>query len=416
MSDRYKQVKLYDNFKFCPESPLDILKGAIYIDNATNKAVFQLKFVNMQSKEIKAIYVQIKGSNDLGEELENKEYQYLDMNVYIGEEFGTEQLKELNNNTIRNIDITINKVIYTNNEFWENKNTVAYDRMSLQKVDDDLLSFASRRATEQQLHLNNIYYPTENKNYWTCICGSFNSISNNTCYKCGCNKDTVFSQYLKEKLQEDFKNYNEQERQKKNLKNKKIKKLFLICVPIIIIFLVIFHFWNIEHNKSNNYKEAIEKYNNRQFDEAITLFTELEDYKDSKSYIEQSNNGKEDLKTINKCISFYEKQSKYIYDECKTLGTKFYSNKELRIKDYNGAISSIYSLRETYLKRLNELKTNNFNEEKAIIIKVDEIYTKLYNYYFESPKQNNYTEYINGAYSIYKDIEEYTKELESLKK
>ena len=93
MSERYKQVKLYENFKFCPTSPIDILKGAIYIDNVTNKAIFQLKFINMQVKHIKAVYIQIKGSNDLGEEIENKEYTYLDLNVSKGQEFGTDDLK-----------------------------------------------------------------------------------------------------------------------------------------------------------------------------------------------------------------------------------------------------------------------------------------------------------------------------------
>ena len=110
MSERYKQVKLYENFKFYPTSPIDILKGDIYIDNMTSKAVFQLKFINMQDKHIKAIYIQIIGSNDLGEKIENQEYTYLDLNV------GNFKLKDKGScgghNGLRNIEACIHTQEY----------------------------------------------------------------------------------------------------------------------------------------------------------------------------------------------------------------------------------------------------------------------------------------------------------------
>ena len=233
MSERYKKVKLYENFKFSPTSPIDIVKGAIYIDNATNKAVFQLKFVNMQEKNIKALYVQIKGSNDLREELENNEYSYLDLNVIKGQEFGTEQLKELNNNTIRNIEITINKVIYTDNAVWENKNTIAYDRINLQKIDNDLLFIARRKATEQRLQFENLYYPFQDEKYWTCICGTFNSNNNDKCYKCDCSRDVIINQYNKNELKKDYANYCDKKQEKKK------KKIFTIISIVAVIVLVI---------------------------------------------------------------------------------------------------------------------------------------------------------------------------------
>lgn len=424
MSERYKQVKLYENFKFYPTSPIDILKGAIYIDNMTSKAVFQLKFINMQDKHIKAIYIQIIGSNDLGEKIENQEYTYLDLNVGKGQEFGTNELKELRNNTIRNINVIINKVIYEDNTIWENTKDTSYDRVPLNKIDENLLFLANQKAIAQGLQLNNIYYPTENQNYWTCICGAYNSNSYDKCYRCSCSKDIAFNRYNKNELQKDLAVYKEQEQEKqkqkqaiKKQKLKKIKKITIICIPIIVILVIMLYLFYIESAKSNKYKNAIEDYNNKDFDEAIELFTELGDYKDSKTYTEKSNNEKSDIETIKKCAKYYNEQGEYFYEECKKLGKEIQYNRaeqyisQLRTYGYYDIIDVNFSLRETYLKYLNELKTNKFQNEKEIILKMDEKYQELYNFYITYPKEDNYTDYVNEAYRIYKEIVNYNEQI-----
>ena len=235
MSERYKKVKLYESFKFSPTCPVDILRGAIYIDNISNKTVFQLKFINMQEKIIKALYIQIKGFDDLGEELTNNEYQYLDLNVYKRQEFGTEQLKELNNNTIRNIEITINKIIYSDNQIWENKDTVSYDRVKLQNIDNTLVNVANEKIMKQGIHINNLYYPTQNENYWTCVCGAYNSNKNEKCYMCGYNNQKELKDFLPTILENELKLYKEQTK----LKAKKNKILIFIGLALIIIIITI---------------------------------------------------------------------------------------------------------------------------------------------------------------------------------
>lgn len=423
MNNRFKRVKLYDNFKFCPTCPVDVLKGAIYIDSLTNKAVFQLKLVNMQDKIIKAIFVQIKGSNDLGELIENKEYTYLDLNIHKGQEFGTEELKELDNYTIRNIDVTINKVIYINNEVWKNKKNATYYRVNLKKIDKNLLFIANEKADKQRLQLNNIYYPTESENYWICICGAYNSNSSEKCYKCNCLKDVVFNKYSKDILEEDLIAHNKKEKEKKELKSKKIKVLKKICLAlmlIIVIFFIIFYFRDIEYKKLFKYNEAIDKYNSKHFDEAITLFTDLKNYKDSNNYLENSYKGNDDLNIIDRCISYYEEQSANFYEQCKQIATYITTNQveqyisELKQKGYYKIVETTYSIRETYKKQLKELKTKNFDGEKEILAKIDEQYTELYNYLIEPPKKDNYKDYINGANRIYKEIENYISEIKEL--
>lgn len=240
MSERYKQVKLYDDFKFCPTCPVDILKGAIYIDTVTNNSVFQLKFVNMQDKKIKAIYVSVAGSNDLGQEFQNKEYQYLDLNVNKGQEFGTEQLKELDNNTIRNINVTINKIIYSDNSIWENTNNTYYDRTDLKEIDNNLLYIANKKINEQGIIVNKIYYSKQYENYWSCVCGTFNSNNNEECYKCGGSKEKIITQFNQKYLENEQKNNIEYEKIQKEIKKNKTKKHLQIFGKIIGILLAIF--------------------------------------------------------------------------------------------------------------------------------------------------------------------------------
>ncbi len=411
MSERYKQVKLYDYLKFCPNCPIDILKGAIYIDMVTNKAVFQLKFINEKDKNIKALYIRVIGYDELGEKIENKEYQYLDLNVDKGQVFGTEQLKELENNTIRHIDIIVSKVIYSDNEIWENTNEVSYERKRLQKIDNNLSFIAKRKATEMNININDIYYPFECEHYWNCICGAFNSNQNNKCYKCNCDKKNILNSFNKNILEKELKDYKEQENKNKNIKIKKMKKVAFIVIPIIFVLLIILYFYSIEHNKSVQYNEAIDKYNSMQYEEAISLLERLKDYKDSKNYISKANNEKEDLEIIKKCLNYYNEESKYFYNECKKMGEKIQHKQteqyisQLKNNGYYNIILTIYTLREKYIQQLDDLKTERFIKDKEKLLIIDNNYTELYNFCIAYPTQDNYTNYINEAYKFYSVIE-----------
>lgn len=242
MSDRYRQVKLYKTFQFCPNSPIDILKGALYIDNKTNKIVFQLKFINMQNKNIKAIYINVKGFNELGEKLEDKEYSYLDIYARKGKEFGTNQLKELDDNTIRNITVKIDKVIFEDNSIWENKEEHLVERTELKLIPEKYNNIVVNKLNETNTDIKTFYFPTEKDAYWSCLCGTYNSKENNACYKCCLNKEKVFKYFKEDSLKKDFEKQEQKNKQMKKQKEEKKEKLFKkakIILPIIFIIIII---------------------------------------------------------------------------------------------------------------------------------------------------------------------------------
>lgn len=258
MSNRYKRIKIYKTFDFCPNSPVDILKGALYIDTKTNKVVFQLKFINMQNKKIKAVYINVKGFNELKEKLENKQYSYLDINASKGEEFGVNNLKELNDNTIREINISIDKVVFSDNSIWENRGEHIVTRKQLEIIQDDYCNIVNDKLNENEsesdLRLNKYYYPIHEKDYWVCICGAYNSNQNKECYKCGLNKKETFKYFnknsLKIELEKQEKIEEENRKQREEERKKTIKKLKIIIPIIIGIIIIIIVSWLI-YNKIN---------------------------------------------------------------------------------------------------------------------------------------------------------------------
>lgn len=242
MSSRYKQIKIYQAFDFFPNSPIDILKGALYIDTKTNKIVFQLKFVNMQGKKVKAIYINIKGFNELGEKLEDKEYSYLDMKVKKGEEFGADELKELNDNTIRKITVILDKVVFIDNSIWKQNTDNAIKRSQQKKIENKYITVISNELYEKNIKLDTFYYPVQEKHYWICMCGTYNSNESNECYKCSLSKKDVFKyidrNWLETELEKQKDIEKEIQEQKENEKKKRLKKIKII-IPIIIGILII---------------------------------------------------------------------------------------------------------------------------------------------------------------------------------
>ena len=56
-----------------------------------------------------------------------------------------------------------------------------------------------------------------------------------------------------------------------------------IAIVVLAVFLVI------SINKQDRYKKAIEMYNEKQYEQAVTAFSELGNYKNSAQYLEQCN-------------------------------------------------------------------------------------------------------------------------------
>ena len=104
--------------------------------------------------------------------------------------------------------------------------------------------------------------------------------------------------YADEDLINRLKGYCEEVRKKYSKKKKKAIKLGIMCAIAMIAILIGLFWKQIMNTSIAKYTRAGILYNNEQFDEAITVYRSLGNYKDSKQQIQNCEKGKKYLKGI----------------------------------------------------------------------------------------------------------------------
>ena len=89
MGERYTRLFSLSEQLYIENAPVIIAAGALLKDNKTDNVLVQLKFQNIEEKQIKALTVQIIPLDIKNKKIGEKiEYQYLDLNeerdVYFG--------------------------------------------------------------------------------------------------------------------------------------------------------------------------------------------------------------------------------------------------------------------------------------------------------------------------------------------
>ena len=104
--------KKYDKL-YAENSPLIICARALTKDNESGKVFAQLKFKNINYKNIKAVKVMIKTFDTFGAEIEGvPEYQYLDLKAKRNDEFGGKTTIELPDERTRSFEVKCTEVFF----------------------------------------------------------------------------------------------------------------------------------------------------------------------------------------------------------------------------------------------------------------------------------------------------------------
>lgn len=351
MAERFERLyKLLENL-YIDGSPIIISAGALLKDTATGSVVAQLKFHSVTQNIIKAIKVSICAYDVSGSKIEGvNDYQYLDLSVRNGQEFGSNKAIVLPQAITRSFYISDITIVFSDDTKWRCEDPAKFKQLPLPK----LLSVELHNAElEKQYKLSTTpsaaYVPFETMSIWNCTCGEWNSDSK--CTKCGSARQTVFSALDVDTLQIEANKRiateqaqreeaariaaeAENKRQealeiKKSKILRKIKISTFIIIPIIVV-LFLFKLWlwpevmkpsllynkvesliangeyqeatllyiglnNDEKQTSNKthllelyYIEANELYSENKLQEASLLFEFLanEDYKDAKNHLE----------------------------------------------------------------------------------------------------------------------------------
>lgn len=304
---RYEIIRKNEELRFQEECPLLIVSSAITKDIQKDAILAQIKFLNIYSKKIAAVYIQLQGKGADGADFEhNDEFVYLDLNVDGFTEFGANTPVYLSNIQTRDLTITCQKIVYDDGSVWRWKSETNFVRLSIENpvqnsMNQDAYNELQQELMEQNVCFSEVFKPLSKGNIHLCGCGKY-YYGSKYCPYCGkdfewWNDQIEESELLRKKSLRDeaFRQKAEEEKQqaeqlekerlqKKEESEKKAKKALKKASVICGIAIVLIIGYVVVSNviiPSRNYNKACEYAQNGDYENAILWIEKAGTYKDS---------------------------------------------------------------------------------------------------------------------------------------
>lgn len=312
MADRFEQLyKLPDNL-YAEGSPIIISAGALLKDTVSGKIIAQFKFHSVTSSIIKALKLSLSAYDVSGAEIQGVEdYQYLDLSVRNGVEFGSNKAIVMPDPVTRSFAISKISVVMSDGTVAD----ISAPFSALPKkvrLQSELNNTELVKQYKIATNSSALYVPQESNHLWMCACGEWNSADR--CTKCHLQKNVAFSSYdvvllteamnirlnkeKKEKEEQELLEKSKQEEDARLLEIKKAKQSVLIkrikvslaiATPLISAILI-FSLWVYPDIivPANDYKHAEQLLLDGNFTEAAIAFQNLGDYKNASQMVDES--------------------------------------------------------------------------------------------------------------------------------
>lgn len=193
MAERFERLYKLSNDLYTSNSPIIISAGALLKDNSTGNLVVQIKFHSVSEKIIKAVKISISAFDISGSDLQGvTDYQYLDLHIFNGQEFGSNKAILLPSSVTRSFAISDITVIFSDGSQWKSIHPLSLS--SLPSLKPLRTEFHNAEIEKQyKIDTNQLaqYIPCESIDLWSCACGEWNR--SNHCTKCRLSKTNVFS-------------------------------------------------------------------------------------------------------------------------------------------------------------------------------------------------------------------------------
>lgn len=248
MTERFVQLyKLQDNL-YINESPIIISAGSLLKDSQTGSIIVQLKFHSVSESTIKAVKVSISTFDVSGTELQGvKDYQYLDLSICNGQEFGSNKAIVLPSAVTRSFVISDITVVFSNDNQWKYNNSVEMVSLpTLKHLSTELHNAEIEKQYKIATTPSATYIPSEIMSIWSCTCGEWNTSTK--CTKCGSTKQMIFSaldidelkinaemRIASERVQQE---QLEEEARRESKKEQQKRKRGIVFISIIVLLLI----------------------------------------------------------------------------------------------------------------------------------------------------------------------------------
>lgn len=290
-------------------SATHIVSWDIEKDN-NSKLYLSIDFLNVSEKTISAIMFSVIGFNSFGDKViinQMEEFDVLQQDLCIKPGNRGRAQSALPNNDIRKVDISVKKICFSDGSIQENLSS-KWVETNQSILDSKYIDCVKSKNAKGK------YFSIEDDEYWQCVCGFVNM--GNICKCCNMTKSNAL-QYTEQNIENTYKNYLENIEEQKRIEAEKkleekrkqdeecerikkleiekqeklkvIKKRIIIAIVIFVIIAlvvlgIIFIPQIIKYNTAKKYME------NGECQKAIEIFTELEDFSDSRSLLDECKN------------------------------------------------------------------------------------------------------------------------------
>lgn len=259
MNERYTKLFTLKENLYAEDSPVLISAGALTKDNQTGKVFAQLRLQNADAnfRNLIALKVSFKCFDPAGNILgDAKEYQYLDLNIPRGSEFGGNKAVALDNPTTRSFDVTILEAVFSEGTTWTGKQQEWFS-LGRQKTLEEAMGKELAEQYRRDTFSGAKYELFANKGVWLCACGALNAAGENSCCHCHNNKGILVRALDHSTLAKHLNDYkaetNMQIQQKEAEKKKTAKKIMMILLPFVLIGL----FFGVKSYMTHQKEEAL---------------------------------------------------------------------------------------------------------------------------------------------------------------
>ena len=293
MSNRFERLFQLPANQYIEGSPVLLVAGVLSKDTETGSIITQLKFQSVSEKCIRAIKISLYAYDVSKTEIQGvNDYQYLELDITNGQEFGSNKAIVMPNPVTRSFAISSIVVVFKDGSKWES--SAHFNVLPAAKV----LPFENAEMAKQYRIATNDaakYVPIEENELWCCSCGIWNKYS--ACTNCRIAKNKVFSAFDPAALAEQMNIRLQAERARKEelarmaaekevarkiLIKKILKYAAMIGIPILVVVLL-FNLWINPYiiQPHKQYTEAQTLVEAGKYEEALAIFEDLGDYKDS---------------------------------------------------------------------------------------------------------------------------------------
>jgi len=394
--NRYLRIQelIFDSFLF--NSPVEIEKGALLLDNKTKSIILQLR-LNILGKdfpEISSVSIKIIGLDDAGEEIQGFNpfnYTYRDVYLLSSRTFG-DRIPIILDSKVRQVKVELEKVIFKDGYVWmkSGQEFTPPEQQAIKMLNPDILEQLNRDTLDMSAESKEQikYLPQQLDNYWLCTCGRPNLNSVEQCNRCEKDKKWVFETVSEAGIKKNLENHlenarrlEEEKRIRDDLHKKRTKKVTFISIGLGLLLFLFFYVLLpfVKYSQASNYLSK------NDYDKAILLYEELGDYQNSLQMVSEAKYQKaNDLLSrkqfdnsikLFKILNDYKNSNEMIYEATFQKATDLLLKEEydeakklfIGLANYKNSIEMV---NETDYLKANELVINK-NYDQAINLFTD---------------------------------------------